>query len=101
MSDREKDLANDFSKTFDKLDEVKKSYLAGLAEGMVLAKENSTNDSEEEYLTAFHAFCVAYKPQFPVLTTSGTQNLRSVCRTKGMERKERVCQGYISIRKST
>ena len=48
MSDRENDLANDFSKTFDKLDEVKKSNLAGLAEGMVLAKENSTNDSEEE-----------------------------------------------------
>ena len=30
---------------------------------------------------------MAYKPQFPVLTTSGTQNLRSVCRTKGMGEK--------------
>lgn len=46
MSEKEKELINNISKTVSKLDREKQNYILGVAEGIAIAKE--INDSENE-----------------------------------------------------
>lgn len=46
MSEKEKEIAKKLAKTLPKLDKEKQNYLLGVAEGMVIARENEAEDKE-------------------------------------------------------
>lgn len=45
MSEREKEIIKKLSSTIPKLDEAKKNYILGVADGMVIAKEGGQSES--------------------------------------------------------
>lgn len=48
MSEREKEILKKLSDTLPKLDEAKKNYILGVADGMAMAKENSKSEERKE-----------------------------------------------------
>ena len=47
MSEREKEIIQKLSDTVPKLDKEKQNYILGVAEGMVIARENSDESKNE------------------------------------------------------
>lgn len=48
MSEKEKEIIKKLSDTIPKLDDNKKNYLLGIAEGMAIAKESSAGNAERK-----------------------------------------------------
>lgn len=48
MSEKEKQIINKLSSTVPKLDKEKQNYILGVAEGMIIAKENESNSKAED-----------------------------------------------------
>ena len=50
MSEKEKEIIKKLSETIPKLDDNKKNYILGVADGMAMAKENIVGKSEQSEL---------------------------------------------------
>lgn len=48
MSEKEKELVKKLSDTISKLDDNKKNYILGMADGMAIAKENERDTPQKE-----------------------------------------------------
>lgn len=50
MSEREKEIIKKLSSTIPELDTDKQNYILGVAEGMVIARENQQNTNDDKQL---------------------------------------------------